>query len=203
MVIPTDIQVSFVMASFFVDMGRRQIEAESRISPERSRLVYNQFRKWALLNVALFLAPTIVVFFNAWPAWETQYWSSSVERLAGNPFTSLLAGLYAACLTLAALLGNYLSFRWIVRGRSKLLRPVYLTVLVVTVGIFLWQWPAPIVLGTVAGFKADPYGIPFIWEDFGFFIPFCLLLVYCFTPVIFVFFSLPEKYRPLWAQLKG
>ena len=187
MVIPTDVQVSFVMASMFADMGRRQIESGSHQARGFVTL-------WGMLNPALFLGPTIVVFFSGWPAWEIQYWTSLAERVPGNPYLALVAGLYMMALVLAALLGSRLGCCWIAAGRVKLLRVVYLAVLAVTAGIFLLQWPAPVVLGTVAEFRAAPDAMPYIWQDATFFTMYCALLLWCAAPFAFVFFGLRRRH---------
>ena len=195
MVIPTDIQASFVMAALFADMGRTYILAESRASPARSQLAYHFVRKWALLNVGVFLALTIVVFYCAWPAWEVQYWVPWAEELAGSPLRSLLAGLYLIALSLAALLGSWLGFRWIVLGHIGRLRAVYLSVLVVTVGIFLARWPGPIVLGSYSGFMAGAHELPNIWDDGWFLTMLCVLLAYTGMPIILVYLGFRRRYR--------
>jgi len=190
MVVPTDIQVAFITGALFVDLGRRHIESEHSASPERSRLVYCRFRNLSVIYAALFLAPVIAVFFCAWPAWETQYWCQEAEKLRGDGLLSLLAGLYTACLVLAAYFGNWLSFRWLVSGRGHLIRPVYLAVGAITTVIFLIKWPAPIKLGSVAQFEADPNAMPYIWQDTQFIVMFLALLTYCAVPYVVVFFRL-------------
>ncbi len=195
MVIPTDIQVAFITGAFFVDMGRKYIEAEHRASPERSRLAYCRFRLWAVLYAALCLAPVVVIFFSAWPAWESQYWTGYAEQLLGNGFYSFFAGLFLFLLVGAGFLGSRLSFNWVIQGRGRLVRPVYLTVLAITIVIYLIQWPAPIRLGSVAQFRADPYSLPFIWQNSQFFSMFMALLTYCAIPVVVAFFYLRQEER--------
>ena len=193
MVVPTDIQVAFVTGAFFVDVGRKVIEAEHMASPERSRLAYCRFRNMAALYASLCLAPVIAVFFSAWPAWETQYWTLAAERLTGDGLRSSLAGLFLFMLVIAACLGNRLAFQLIISGRGHLVRPVYLIVLAATIGIFLANWPAPIRLGTVAQFRADPSLMPYIWEDTEFIVMFTGLLAYCAVPYAVAFFRLRRE----------
>ena len=113
MVLPTDIQVSFIDGAFFVDMGRKYIESEHTISPERSKLAYCKFRNMSLKYTILCLLPVIAVFFSAWPGWESQYWTVHAEKLKGNGLPSLLAGIYMILAVSAAYFGNWLSFKWI------------------------------------------------------------------------------------------
>ncbi|MHC5056083.1 MAG: hypothetical protein ACYTKD_15365 [Planctomycetota bacterium] len=195
MVIPTDIQVSFVMAAIFADLGRQHILAEHKASPERARIAFGYVRTWGLLNAGLFLGPTIIVFFSGWPAWESQYWVPWAEDLAGSAFHSLLAGLYMIALMLAALLGSWLGYHWIVCGRVWRLRAAYLSVLAATVLVFLVRWPGPIVLGTYEQFQADPHALQHIWGDPWFFGMFSVLLVYCAMPLALVYIGLRRRRR--------
>ncbi|MDH3892386.1 MAG: hypothetical protein OEV49_15030 [candidate division Zixibacteria bacterium] len=188
MVVPTDVQVAFITGALFVDLGRRHIVSEHSASPERSRLAYCRFRNLSVIYAALFLTPVIAVFFSAWPAWETQYWCLQAEQLRGDGLLSLLAGLYLIGLVLAAYLGNWLAFRWLVSGKGHLIRPVYLAVGAVTTVIFLIKWPAPIRLGSAAQFQTDPNAMPYIWQDTQFFVMFLALLAYCAVPYVVVFF---------------
>lgn len=188
MVIPTDIQVAFITGAMFVDMGRRHIVSEHSVSPERSRLAYCRFRNLAVGYAALFLVPVIAVFFSAWPAWETQYWCSQAEMLRGDGLLSATAGIYLIGLVLAAYLGNWLSFNWLVSGKGHLIRPVYITAGLITTAIFAIKWPAPIKLGSVAQFNADPNTMLWIWQDTEFIVMFLALLTYCAVPYVVVFF---------------
>jgi len=192
-VIPTDIQVAFSAGAFLVDMGREYIEAEHKASPERSQLAYCRFRNWAALYAALCLAPVIAIFFSAWPAWETQYWTVHAEQLLDNGAYAFFAGLFVLLLVGAGFFGNWLAFRLVTQGRGKLVRPIYLSVLAVTTGIYLIQWPAPVKLGSVSQFRADPYSLPYIWQNTEFFVMFTVLLAYCAIPLIVMFFRLRRK----------
>jgi hypothetical protein len=196
MVIPTDIQTAFIAGAFFADVGRKYFEAEHRASPERSQLAYNRLRVWSVLYAALFLVPAIVVSFGAWPAWESQYWTVYAEQIRGNGYYSLFIGLFVFLVVLAGYLSSCLSFRWVIEGRIKLLRIVYISVLVITFGIYMIQWPGPIRLGSVAQFRTDPYSLPYIWQDKVFFIIYILLLAYCAAPVVYGFFYFRKKKSP-------
>ncbi|MHC4252183.1 MAG: hypothetical protein ACYS9X_23945 [Planctomycetota bacterium] len=46
MVIPTDVQVSFVMAAIFTDLGRQHVLAEHKASPERAKIAFDHVRRW-------------------------------------------------------------------------------------------------------------------------------------------------------------
>lgn len=190
MVVPTDAQIAFVAAAVFTDLGRRYILAEHQKSPECSHAAYCKFRLRALIFPTLFVGPAAMTFMLAWPGWETQYWSTRMEQTLGNGLNALVAGIFLVALVLAALLGNWLGFRWVVRGREWLLRLVYLGVLAITVLIVFVQWPAPVRLGTVSQFRSDPTSLPFIWQDSTFFIMFVVLSVYCTLPLIVLIFRI-------------
>ena len=193
MVVPTDVQITFVVATIFTDLGKRYILAEHEKSPELSYAAYAKFRLRALLFPTLFVGPAAMTFMLAWPAWETQYWSVRMDQTLGNGQTALVAGIFLAALVLAALLGNWFGFRCVVMGRKWLLRMVYLTVLAVTAFIVFVQWPAPVRLGTVSQFRSDPTSLPFIWQDNTFFTMFVGLSIYCALPLIVLFFRIRRE----------
>jgi len=93
MVVPTNLQFSFVAAAVFTDLGRRYILAEHQKSPECSRVAYCKFRLRALIFPIIFLGPAAMVSLLAWPAWETQYWSARAEQTLGNAPNALAAGI--------------------------------------------------------------------------------------------------------------
>ncbi len=190
MVVPTDVQLSFVAGAVFTDLGRRYILAEHLKSPESSHAAYCKFRLRALLFPTLFVGPAAMTFMLAWPAWETQYWAARMDQTLGNGQNALVAGIFLAALVLAAFLGNWLGFRWVVTGREWLLRVVYLAALAVTILIVFVQWPAPVRLGTVSQFRSDSASLPFIWQDNTFFIMLVVLSVYCALPIVVLFFRI-------------
>ena len=193
MVVPTDIQFSFVAAAALADLGRRYILTEHQKSPERSRLAYCKYRLRALIFPIIFLVPAAMVSLLAWPAWETQYWNIRAEQTLGNAPNAVAIGIFLMLLPLAALLGNWFGFRWVLRGRQWLLRLVYLAVLAITGLIVFIRWPAPMRLGTFSQFHSDPTSLPFIWQDSTFFITFVVLLVYCIIPLIVFFFRVRRE----------
>ena len=193
MVVPTDIQFSFVAAAIFTDLGRSYILVEHQKSPECSRVAYGKFRLRALIFPILFLIPAAIISLLAWPGWESQYWSLRMEQTLGNALNASAIGIFLVLMPLAAFLGNWLGFRWVIRGHIRLLRLVYLAVLAITGLIVYIQWPAPIRLGTVSQFQSDPGSLPFIWQDNTFFITFVVLLVYCALPLIVLFFRIRRE----------
>lgn len=197
MVVPTDVQVAFIASCVFADWGRRIIQAEHVASAERSLLVRTRFRRMGTAYASLFLAPVVAVFFCAWPGWETQYWLARAERLAGNGVHALAAGGFLLLLVVAADAGSRLAFAWITAGRLRRLRAVYLAGLAATLAIFLAEWPAPVRLGSVESFRADPATLPFIWQDGEFLALFLALLAYCAVPYFILFFRLRRESMPL------
>jgi len=61
MVVPTDIQFSFIAAAALADLGKRYILAEHQKSPEHSRLAYCKYRLRALIFAIIFLVPAAMV----------------------------------------------------------------------------------------------------------------------------------------------
>ena len=187
MVVPTDIQFSFIAAAALADLGAKYIETEEKKSPEKSRLAYCKYRLRALIFPIIFLVPAAMISLLAWPSWETQYWSIHAEQVVGSATNATIFGVFLILLPLAALLGNWLGFRWVLSKKLWLLRLVYIGVLVVTAGIVAIQWPGPIRLGSYAQFHSDPTVLPFIWQDSAFFITFIVLLAFCIAPLVFFF----------------
>lgn len=192
MVVPTDVQFSFIAAAFFADVGSNYILGEYRESPERFRAAKSRYQLRALLFPTLFVAPAAMTFMLAWPGWETQYWAERAEQTLNSGTNGLIAGVFLAAMVLAAILGNWFGFRCVVRRQVGLLRLVYLAVLSATVFILLVQWPAPVRLGTVTQFRSDPASLPFIWENGHFFTMLVALSIYCAVPVI-VFYVLTRR----------
>lgn len=100
MVIPTDIQFSFVAAAIFTDLGKRYILFEHKKSPECSRVAYSKFRLRALIFPILFVIPAAIIFLLAWPGWESQYWSLHIEQTLGNALDASVIGLFFLCYCL-------------------------------------------------------------------------------------------------------
>ncbi len=71
MVIPTDVQVSFLVAAFFADLGVDVIEAAAKRTTAEREVLYSQYRFRALAYPALFVGPSAAVFLLGWPAWES------------------------------------------------------------------------------------------------------------------------------------
>lgn len=193
MVLTTDIQVAYIAGAFFVDMGRNYIEMEHKASPERSKLAGQRFRIMAILYASLILVPALIVSFLAWPAWESQYWTACAEEMRDHGSYAVFMGLFLATAVGAGCLGSWLSFKWLIEGKGKRIRPVYLAVIAVTMVLYFYQWPGPIVLGSVADFRKDPYSLSRIWQNTEFFIIYIALLIYCAVPFVYGFFKLRRR----------
>ncbi len=107
----------------------------------------------------------------------------------GNPLNGALYGLFLVLLCLAGWFGNWLGFRWILSGKRKRLRAIYLVVLLATIGLVLVQWPAPLRLGSYAAFHRDPAALPYIWQDRTFFASFWAISAYCVVPLAMWFLA--------------
>lgn len=190
MVVPTDVQASFIAAAFFADVGASSIEAAWKESPERLERAYQRFRFRAVSYPAAFVGPSATLFLLSWPAWESQYWSPRFETTGGRPFDAGLFALFLFLLFIGGWFGNWIGFRWVLSGARKKLRVLYLSVLLLTVGIVLAQWPAPIRLGGYEAFRQDPSSLPYIWQDRTFFFAFCSISAYCIVPLVVWFFRI-------------
>jgi len=183
MVVPTDIQVSFITGAFLADLGAPVIAAAARESHERLDALYDRYRLRALAYPALFVGPAATVFMLGWPAWETQYWSARFEATQGAPLNAGLYGGFLFLLFIGGWLGNWLGFRWVLAGARRRLRGLYLGVLAATAALVAWHWPAPIRLGSHAEFARDPSAMPYVWQDSSFFVSFCWILAYTALPL--------------------
>jgi hypothetical protein len=183
MVVPTDIQIAFAAGAFLADIGARVIEA-ARDSEDRLSKLYSQYRLRALIYAAVFLGPVATVSLLGWPAWETQYWSPAFDATADNPVNASYFGIFLIAVFIAGWFGNWLGFKWVLSGARKRLRALYTVVLVLTVGLVLVRWPAPIRLGSYAEFKSDPGALPNTWQNTPFAITFWILLAVCAIPMI-------------------
>ncbi len=190
MVVPTDVQACFIAAAFFADVGASSIEAASKESAEQLERVYQRFRFRAVAYSSVFVGPSATLFLLGWPAWESQYWGARFETTGGRPFDAALFALFLLLLFIGGWFGNWIGFRWVLSGARKKLRDLYLSALLLTVGIVLVQWPAPIRLGGYEAFRRDPSTLPYIWQDRTFFIPFCTISAYCVVPLVVWFFRI-------------
>ena len=195
MVIPTDVQVSFLAAAFFADLGADAIDAAAKRSTAEREALYSQFRFRALAYPALFVGPSATVFLLGWPAWESQYWSARFEATAANPINGVLYGFFLVSLFLGGWFGNWLGFRWVLSGARKRLRMLSMGILLLTVAIVCIQWPAPIRLGTYNGFLLDPSVLPYIWQDRTFFVGFWAITAYCAVPLVAWYFQIRQSVR--------
>jgi hypothetical protein len=206
MVIPTDVQVSFLAAAFFADLGADVIEAAAKHSTAEGEVLYSKYRIRALAYPALFVGPSATVFLLGWPAWESQYWSARFEATTGNPFNGTLYALFLVSLFLGGWFGNWLGFRWVLSGARKRLRVLSLGILLLTIAIVWVQWPAPIRLGTYDDFHRDPSGLPYIWQDRTFFVGFWVITAYCVVPLVVWYLRIRQsvkKERPSYSMLSG
>lgn len=184
MVVPTDVQVAFVVGAFFADIGAKLIDAAEGHSVEYLRALYARFRFRALAYPSVFVAPAATTFMLAWPVWETQYWSAGFEATGGNILSAGSFGIFLLLMFGAGWFGNWLGFRWVLCGARKRLRILYVSIVVLTSGLVMVQWPAPIRLGSYAAFQSDPGAMPYIWQNRDFFVSFCALTLYCALPLV-------------------
>lgn len=197
MVVPTDIQIAFAAGTFLADIGARAIEAARKHSEEQLDRLYSRYRLRALIYAAVFLGPVATVSLLGWPAWETQYWSPVFDATAGNPINASYFGIFLIAVFIAGWFGNWLGFRWVLSGARTKLRALYIVVLVLTVGLVLVRWPAPIRLGSYAGFKSDPGALPYTWQDIPFSITFWILLAFCAIPIIIWFIQVRRSVKEI------
>jgi len=195
MVIPTDVQVTFIVAAVLADLGAKQIYAAKAVSEERLTSLYGRYKFRAVSYPGLFLGPGATAFMLGWPAWESQYWSPVFELTANQPAYAMYYALFLFLLFAGAWFGTWLGFKWVIEGKRKTLRILYTSVLLLTLGIYFWQWPAPVRLGSYKAFHTNPDDLPYIWQNRGFFISFCLILVYTTIPLIIWAFNTWKESR--------
>ncbi len=195
MVIPTDVQVAFIVGAFFADIGARAIEAAKKHSTEHSRSLYSHYRFRALAYPAIFVGPAATTFMLGWPAWESQYWSSRLDATSGSFINASPYGIFLLLLFVGAWFGNWLGFRWVLSGARRRLRALYVSILILTMILVFVQWPAPIRLGSYEAFHNDPGALPYIWQDSGFFICFCMVTVYCAIPIVVWFIKVRRSVK--------
>ncbi|UCE19730.1 MAG: hypothetical protein JSV84_05130 [Gemmatimonadota bacterium] len=137
MVVPTDVQVAFVVGAFFADIGAKLIDAAEGHSVEYLRALYARFRFRALAYPSVFVAPAATTFMLAWPVWETQYWSAGFEATGGNILSAGSFGIFLLLMFGAGWFGNWLGFRWVLCGARKRLRILYVSIVVLTSGLVM------------------------------------------------------------------
>jgi hypothetical protein len=195
MVIPTDVQVAFIAGAFFADVGAKAIEAARKHSAEQLGLLYSRYRFRALAYPSIFVGPAATAFMLGWPAWESQYWSPKFEATTGNLLNASYFGIFLLLLFAGAWFGNWLGFKWILSGARRRLRIFYVSVLFLTLGLVLVQWPAPIRLGSYVAFESNPNDLPYIWQDRSFFFSFWLITAYCVFPLVIWFIQVSRSVK--------
>ncbi len=197
MVIPTDIQVAFVTGAFLADVGAKAIEAAEKHSVEQLGMLYSGYRFRALAYPSVFVGPAATTFMLGWPAWESQYWSSRFEATTENPFNASYFGIFLLLLFVGGWFGNWLGFKWILSGARRRLRILYVSVLLLTLGLVLVRWPAPIRLGSYAAFESNPNNLPYIWQNWNFFFSFWMITAYCALPLVIWFIQIRRSVKEM------
>ncbi|HWS56500.1 MAG TPA: hypothetical protein VN228_20345 [Pyrinomonadaceae bacterium] len=186
-VVLTDVQIAFAAGALFADAGAPVIEAARRRSEASLAAVYHRHLLRSLVYAAFFLGPGATVFMLAYPAWETQYISPIFDRLPGRPDYAAFYGLFLMGLFAGGWFGNWLGFRWVLRGWRKRLRALYVAVAGLSFAVFFARYPAPARLGSYAAFRADPDALPWVTEDRTFFVTFLILLALTGLPILVTF----------------
>lgn len=196
-VVLTDIQVAFAVGALFADAGAPVIEAARATSEASLAKVYARYMLRALVYVGVFLGPAATILLLAYPAWETQYISDVFDHTVGHPLNASYYGIFLMFVFAGAWFGNWLGFKWVLAGKRKQLRILYLVIVAITFAIAWARYPAPVRIGTYEAFKRDPYALPYYTDDKTFFYCFIVLLLITGLPLVIGFFQIRASVKKL------
>lgn len=204
-VVTTDIQVAFAVGALFADAGAPVIEAARKESEAALAKLYSSYTLRSLFYAGFFLGPAATIFMLAYPAWETQYVSGIFDatvdynNTSSFNFNAYPYGIFLMLLFVAAWFGNWLGFKWIQAGARKRLRVVYVTIMLISFGIFGLRYPAPMRVCDYEHFKADPFALPCrsVFDHKSFLFNFLVLLLLSALPVIIGFIQVRMSVKKL------
>lgn len=204
-VVLTDIQIAFAAGALFADAGAPVIEAARRESESKLAKIYSSYMLRSLVYAGVFLGPVATISLLAYPAWETQYLSGIFDNTvayndtAHFPINAYPYGIFLGVVFIAGWFGNWLGFKWVLKGARKKLRVLYLVIVAITFAVVWLRYPAPIQVCDYAHFKADPYALPcrnYIANK-PFFYNFIILLLLAGLPLLIGFIQVRMSVKKL------
>jgi hypothetical protein len=196
-VVLTDIQIAFAAGALFADAGAPLIVAARNQSPADLCRIYGSYMLRSLIYAGVFLGPVATISLLAYPAWETQYISPIFDNTLGQPLNAFPYGIFLMLVFAGGWFGNWLGFKWVLDGRRKQLRILYLVVTIITFAIVWLRYPAPVRVGTYAAFRANPNALPYYTEDKPFFYLFIVLLLIAGLPLLIWFIQIRKNVKQL------
>jgi hypothetical protein len=204
-VVLTDIQIAFAAGALFADAGAPVIEAARKESEAAFAKLYSSYMLRSLVYAGVFLGPVATISLLAYPAWETQYLSGIFDNtVAYNdtvnfPFNAYPYGIFLMVVFVAGWFGNWLGFKWILKGARKKLRALYLVIVAITFAVVWLRWPAPIQVCDYAHFKAGPYALPcrYYLDHKPFLYNFIVLLLLAGLPLVIGFIQIRLRVKKL------
>lgn len=196
-VVLTDIQIAFAAGALFADAGAPVIEAARARSEASLQKVYSRYMLRALIYAGVFLGPVATISLLAFPAWETQYISDVFDNTVGHPLNASYYGIFLMVVFAGGWFGNWLGFKWVLAGKRKQLRILYLVIVAITFAIVWARYPAPVRVGTYAAFKRNPDALPYYTQDKTFFYCFLVLLLIAGLPLLIGFIQVRLSVKKL------
>lgn len=144
-----DVPAAFVASMLFLDFGKKLVKKEAEKGNGDGSATYYRFLFRSILFAGAIIAPAGIYLLSGWPGWEQIYWSRRFEETIHTGWlNALLPALFVLAIVVAGYLGHVLGYRWLLRGKEKLLRPTYIGVLIVVGIIVLVNYPAYFLVGT-------------------------------------------------------
>ena len=198
-VVLTDIQIAFAAGALFADAGAPVILAARDHSEASLLKVYCRYMLRALVYAGVFLGPVATISLLAFPAWETQYISGIFDwpNMFEHPVNASYYGIFLMIVFLGGWFGNWLGFKWVLAGKRKQLRILYLVIVAITFAIVWARYPAPVRVGTYAAYAKDPYKLPYYTEYKTFFYCFLVLLLIAGLPLLIGFIQVRLSVKKL------
>jgi hypothetical protein len=196
-VVLTDIQIAFAAGALFADAGAPIIEAAKKESEASLCKVYCRYMLRSLIYAAVFIGPVATMSLLAYPGWESQYISPIFDDLAGNPLNASYYGVFLMAVFGGGWFGNWLGFRWVLSGLRIRLRLLYISVVVATFVVMWARYPAPVRVGSYAGYVRDPSSLTWWTSDTTFFTAFLIFLAVAGLPLVIGFVQVRRSVKAL------
>ncbi len=124
-----DIPVSMMAGMVLAEAGKDLIKSDDKEKITFLKVV-------VLMYGAIFIAPTPGYYFSGWPAWETNFMWEWVDHILDSPVRAAFSYVLLAVAVIPTYLGLIVAMKLIKKGKEKLVRISYISLLVL-VGIII------------------------------------------------------------------
>jgi len=144
-----DIPAAFAASMFFVDLGKKILKREAEKSVDKKPGAYYKFLARSMLFASLVICPAGLYLLAGWPGWENIYWYRRFEVMIFSGWLNpLLPTAFMMSIIFAGYIGYRLGYRLLINGKERILKPIYMGVLVLSCVPVLLSYPSFLLVGT-------------------------------------------------------